>query len=87
MNLFLTMAAEREVPPHQEVPELGHRPLRAPALPDLDINQTALADNLAKRPLAMQRLTIWLKVKSDPMQSSRSSSESCPSWFTTVPTP
>jgi hypothetical protein len=59
-------AAER--PPHQEAPEPGRGPLRGPALPDLDINQTALADNLAKRPLAMQRLTTWLKVKSDPDQ-------------------
>jgi hypothetical protein len=59
------MAAEREVPP-REVPELGHGPLRAPALPDLDINQTALADTLARHPLVMQRLTTWLKAKSDP---------------------
>ena len=42
-NLFLTMAAERDVPP-REVPELAHGPLRAPALPDLDINQTALTE-------------------------------------------
>jgi len=51
------------------VPELGHGLLRGPALPDLDINQTALADNLARRPLAMQRLMTLLKVKSDPDQA------------------
>jgi hypothetical protein len=61
------MAAERDVPP-QEVPdrELGQGPLRGPALPDLDITQAALADNLTRRPLAMQRLTTLLKAKSDP---------------------
>ena len=56
------MAAEREVPP-REVPEPAQGPLRPP---DLDINQTALADTLARHPLAMQRLTTWLKAKSDP---------------------
>ena len=51
------------------MPELGHGPPRGPALPDLDITQAALADNLARRPLAMQRLTTLLKVKSDPDQA------------------
>ena len=46
--------------------ELAHGPPRAPALPDLDINQTALADTLARHPLVMQRLATWLKAKSDP---------------------
>jgi len=73
------MAAERDVPP-QEVPELGHGPLRGPALPDLDITQAALADNLARRPLAMQRLTT-LPIKPFKLGTS------CPSSFTTVPTP
>ena len=35
-----------------------------PALPD--INQTVLEDTLARHPLVMQRLTTWLKAKSDP---------------------
>ena len=45
-----------------------HGPLRGPAFefPDLDLNQTALADNLARHPLAMQRCMTWLKVKPDP---------------------
>ena len=59
------MSAEHDLPP-QEVPELVHGPLRGPALPDLDLNQTALADNLARHPLAMQRCVTWLKVKPDP---------------------
>ena len=68
------MAAEREAPP-REVLELA---LGAPALPDLDINQTALADTLARHPLVMQRLT--------PIQAFKLGT-SCPSWPTTVPTP
>ena len=45
------------------MPEPAQGPLRPP---DLDINQTALADTLARHPLAMQLLTTWLKAKSDP---------------------
>ena len=80
------MATEREAPP-REVLELAHGPPRAPALPDLDINQTALADTLARHPLVMQRLTTWLKAKSDPDPGVQARNIVSFQWPTTVPTP